>query len=79
MNFQAKVEEITENGTLLVSYIRVAEGFVSMSGGEYMVPVDNLQEEVEVGDTVKIWFNGNIMETYPAQIGVVYRIEKCRN
>lgn len=76
MNFTAKVEEIMENGTLTVSYISVADGFASMSEGEYEVSADNLQEEVQVGNIVTIWFNGNVMETYPAQIGVVYRIEK---
>ena len=76
MNFTAKVKEITENGALQVSYISVAEGFMPMSEGEYFVPADNLRDEVQVGDVVTIWFNGNIMETAPAQLGTVYRIEK---
>ena len=78
MNFTAKVEEIMENGSLRVSYISVGEGFIPMSEGEYVVPVDNLQDEVQVGDVVTIWFNGNIMETDPAQLGTVYRIEKLK-
>ena len=36
----------------------------------------NLMDEVQTGDTVEIWFSGYIRETYPAQIGLAYRIEK---
>ena len=41
-----------------------------------MISKDNLQDEVQVRDTVEIWTNGIILETYPAQIGLAYRIEK---
>ena len=30
----------------------------------------------QAGDVVTIWFNGMIKETAPAQLGVVYRIQK---
>ena len=39
---------------------------------------ENLAEDVQVGDIVTIWFNGMIQETYPAQLGVVYRIIKTQ-
>lgn len=76
MNFNAEVKEICRNGELLVTHISTAEGFGEMSGGDYYVSTENLREEVDVGDIVTIWFNGMVMETYPAQLGEVYRIEK---
>ena len=29
----------------------------------------------QVGDTVDVFYNGELMETYPAQIGKLYRVE----
>jgi hypothetical protein len=55
-----------------------AEGFCQMNDGEYYVSAENLAEDVQVGDIVTIWFNGMIQETYPAQLGVVYRIIKTQ-
>lgn len=76
MNFEASVKEVCSNGELLVTHIRTAEGFNKMSEGDYYVPTDNLTDEVAVGDTITIWFNGLVMETYPAQLGNVYRIDR---
>ncbi len=76
IHFQAEVKEITENGTLLVSHISTAEGF-QMSEGDFYVSMENLREDVQVGDVVTIWFNGMTAETDPAQLGVVYRIVKA--
>lgn len=75
-NFNAEVKEVRDDGTLLVSYVSMPDGFVSMSEGDYIVSADNLRGEISTGDIVTIWFNGSIMETDPAQIGTVYRIEK---
>ena len=75
IHFNAKVKEVTESGMLLVSHISTAEGF-TMNGGDFSVPKDNLLDDVQAGDVVTIWFNGMIKETAPAQLGVVYRIQK---
>ena len=75
LHFTAKVKEVND-GNLLVTYISTAEGFLELSEGDYVISKDNLQDEVQVGDTVEIWTNGIILETYPAQIGLAYRIEK---
>ena len=75
LHFTAKVKEVND-GNLLVTYISTAEGFLELSEGDYVIPKDNLQDEVQVGDTVEIWTNGIILETYPAQIGLAYRIVK---
>lgn len=76
INFHAEVKEICKNGELLVTHISTAEGFREMSGGDYYVPTDNLKNEVKAGDSITIWFDGTVMETDPAQLGEVYRIEK---
>lgn len=74
-HFTAEVKEVNE-GNLVVTYIATADGFQKMSAGDYVVSTDNLLDEVQPGDTVEIWFDGYIQETYPAQIGLAYRIEK---
>lgn len=76
-HFTGEVEEVND-GSLLVKYLSTAEGFRAMSEGEYVVSTDNLQEQVQPGDTVEVWFNGAIQETDPAQIGLAYRIEKVK-
>ena len=73
INFIATVKEI-ENGSLLVTYIDTAEGFREMMSGDYSVSAENLTEEVAVGDTVRIWFDGSVAESYPYQLNHVYRI-----
>ena len=75
LHFTAKVKEVND-GNLLVTYVSTAEGFLELSEGDYVISKDNLRDEVQVGDTVEIWTNGIILETYPAQIGLAYRIEK---
>ena len=76
INFNAEVKEITEDGELLVTHKSTAEGFYQMNDGEYYVSTENLVGDIQVGDTVTIWFNGMIQETDPARLGVVYRIVK---
>lgn len=49
----------------MVTYVSTAEGFLELSEGDYVISKDNLQDEVQVGDTVEIWTNGIILETYP--------------
>ena len=71
-----KMLKEVNDGNLLVTYVSTAEGFLELSEGDYVISKDNLQDEVQVGDTVEIWTNGIILETYPAQIGLAYRIEK---
>lgn len=73
LHFTAEVKAVNE-GSLLVTYISTAEGFSPLSEGEYTASTDNLLDEVQVGDQVEIWCDGNILETYPAQLGLVYRI-----
>ena len=58
-----------------LSYMGITCGQTRSAG---MFSAENLAEDVQVGDIVTIWFNGMIKETYPAQLGVVYRIIKTQ-
>ena len=75
-NFLGNVQEIHDDGSLTVSHISTADGFLPMSDGLYLIPGDNLVDEITIGDTVTVWFDGSIEETEPARLGAVYRIEK---
>ena len=75
LHFTAEVKAVND-GSLLVTCLSTAEGFAPLSEGEYTASTDNLLDEVQVDDQVEIWCDGNILETYPAQLGLVYRIEK---
>lgn len=76
LHFNAEVKEIGD-GNLLVTYLSTADGFMELSKGDYVVSTDNLLDEVQEGDVVTIWFGGTILETAPAQLANVYRIEKA--
>jgi len=63
------------NGTLLVTPL---EGEDELnSSDKFTVSMDGLESQPapEVGDLVKITYNGDIMETYPASLGGVSRID----
>lgn len=74
-NFNAEVKEIREDGTILVTYLSMPDGFIPMSEGDYIVSLENLKGEINVGDVVTIWFDGSVEETKPVQLGDTYRIE----
>lgn len=61
----------------MVTYLSTADGFMELSDGDYVMSTDNLLDEVQKGDVVTIWFGGIILETAPAQLTNVYRIEKA--
>lgn len=74
--FMAVVLEVHENALL----VEPLEGeAVRNSADQIMVSTKNLENppELEAGDMVKITFNGSIMETYPAQLGEVYGVERA--
>ena len=76
LHFNGEVKEIGD-GNLLVTYLSTADGFMELSDGDYVMSTDNLLDEVQEGDVVTIWFGGIILETAPAQLTNVYRIEKA--
>ena len=48
------------------------------SADKFEVSTQNADHSIEwqVGDRVLITYNGEILETYPAQLGQVYKVEK---
>lgn len=78
INFRAAVKE-DKGGSLLVTYIDTAEGFQEMMRGDYSVSKDNLVDEVVVGDTVQVWFDGSVAESHPYQLNRVYQIIKMQS
>lgn len=77
LNFSAKVKEV-RNGALLVEYVDAPDIFICPVTGECLVTVNpnNLKEDVAMGDTVRVWFDGMVQEIYPPILPGVYRIEK---
>ena len=73
--FEAKILEI-HDGYLLVE--PAAEASESKSAEKIAVSRQNEAPglDLQVGDAVLITYDGMIMETYPAQLGQVYKIEK---
>ena len=76
MEFEATVLEIDENSILVEplegeDILRSADR-VSVGTGD-LDPED--VPEMEVGDTVRISYAGGVMESYPAQLGDVQKIE----
>ena len=72
--FKATILEITDNSYL----VEPIEGSNELrSSDQIMVAMKNLDSslEPEVRDIIKIKYRGSIMETYPAQINDVVRIQ----
>ncbi len=76
LNFRAEVKELRGNGQLLVEYIDAPEMFMKPIESVCVIPIDNLQNEVQVGDTVRVWFDGLVQEIFPPILPNVYRIVK---
>lgn len=71
--FQAKILEIGEGSYL----VEPAEGSPELkSADQITVPITHLDSslEPEVGDVIEIFYNGGIMETYPARLAEIYYI-----
>ena len=79
----SKTEEVSFRATVLEvqqTYLMVepAEGTWERSSADKITL--SLQDKTswpipQVGDTVEIFYNGEILETYPAQIAKLYRVE----
>ena len=73
--FEATILEIYQ-GFFLVE--PAADSQESKSAGKIEVSRQNADPDLDwkVGDVILITYDGNIMETYPARLGQVYKIEK---
>lgn len=72
--FQATVLEVHQTYLL----VEPAEGSWERSSADQITI--SLQEKTswptpQVGDVVNVFYNGELMETYPAHIGKLYRVE----
>ncbi len=75
VSFHAKVLEVHDNYLLVEPF---ADNSESKSAGKIQVSLKDKTSSwpmPAVGDFVNIVYDGNLMETYPAQLGNVYRIE----
>ena len=74
VSFQATVLEVHESFML----VEPAEGAWERSSADKIEV--SLQDKTswpipQVGDTVNVFYNGELMETYPARVGKLYRVE----
>ena len=73
VTFQAKIVAIKDNALL----VEPAEGSPeAVSAGQISIPLAQVPSvpEPQNGDMVEITYNGDIMESSPAQLGVLYDI-----
>lgn len=75
--FEATVLEINDN-YYLVEPVEGSQELNSANRIEVPIPNPDSTLSPEVGDIIKITYNGDIMETYPAQLGEVYNIRIIR-
>ena len=77
LNLNAEVLEV-RNGSLLVSFISAPDLFMPPVTGQCEVRTNPeiLRDEIAVGDTVRVWFDGLVQEIYPPILPNVYRIVK---
>lgn len=74
-NFTGRVEEIEENSIL----VRVDEDEEEAASSDLIsvsldVELEDSMTDFNVGDKVRIYYDGNIAESYPAQVNKVYAI-----
>lgn len=69
--FEAVVLEVSDNSILVEPVTGSPE---RNSSDQFNIPGEDGME-LHVGDKVEIEYNGEILETYPAQLGEVYKIK----
>lgn len=70
VTFQATVIEVADDSILVEP---VNDSLERNSADKFSVP-NKEKLALQIGDTVKIVYNGDILESYPAQLGEVYKI-----
>ncbi len=71
VTYQATILEIHDNSYL----VEPVEGSAELNSADQItVPMTNMNVSPEVGDTLEIVYDGEIAESYPAQITNVYSI-----
>ena len=74
-NFVGVIEEVYVESILII----VDEGEDELKSSDLImvsldVEIENMLDDYEVGDRVRVYYDGEIAETYPAQINKVYAI-----
>ncbi len=70
MAFQATVIEVTDDSIL----VKPVDGSLELDSADKFSIPNKEKLTLQVCDTVKIVYNGDILESYPAQLGEVYKI-----
>ena len=68
--FQATVIEITDSSIL----VKPVDGSLELDSSDKFSVPNTKKLALQTGDTVEIVYNGDILESYPAQLGEVYKI-----
>ncbi len=75
--FTAKVAAVYET-SLLIEVTEPGSSGISAGSPAY-IGRDASTESLSAGDIIEIKFNGNVMESYPLQLGEIYSVEKIRS
>ncbi len=70
ITFQATVSEVTEESVL----VKPADDSLELNSADKFSIPNKEKLALQIGDTVEIVYNGDILESYPAQLGKVYKI-----
>ncbi len=70
VTFQATVIDTAADSIL----VKPIEGSLELNSADQFRIPNKEQLELQIGDLVEITYNGEILETYPAQLGDVYKI-----
>ncbi len=70
ITFQASVIEKTNDAVT----VKPADGSPELDSADQFYISNEENPELQIGDLVEISYNGEIMESYPAQLGEVYKI-----
>lgn len=70
ITFQATVIEVAEDSIL----VKPADDSLELKSTDKFCVPNKEKLALQIGDTVKIVYNGDILESYPAQLGEVYKI-----
>lgn len=69
--FTGTITDITEQSAL----VDIEEGEILNSGAQVMVDLSTVDETFEVGDNIRVGYEGGVMESHPLQINTVF-VEK---
>lgn len=70
VTFRATVIEVTNNSIL----VEPIEGSTELSSADQFSIPNKDRLELQIGNIIEIEYNGDILESYPAQLGEVYSI-----